>query len=148
MRIKTIGKFQDKDDLGYLVIPNMSAKNHIEFKGVLNAIVNTYRHYLGKDLFAVYVRGSLVRNKFIRYFSDVDTFALLQTPNIAWVEPAWRHHESDIITKLYPFIMDIDFKLNSYDENFSNSYPHLSAIVKTQSICIYGFDIATFLPPL
>lgn len=80
-------------------------------------------------------------------FSDIDTFAVIHDLETRWNRAHWQTDFEREIQQQYPFVKEVEIMLTQYFEDFYQKNPRLAMIIKTQSLCIYGEDLATQIPP-
>lgn len=145
-RIKKIGGYCDLDDGGYIINPASTEKINPKFTPIIERIIAFYKDVFKDDINSIYLRGSLPRGMFVNQISDIDSFALIKRINTNWQSVSEGELESLSIISDYPFIRAIDFKVNTYNDNFAKEFPYVATMIKTQSICIFGTNISSLLP--
>ena len=144
--IQPIGQFFENDKEGYVTNPASLNNISTTFLPLIDFIKSYYLETLGDDVHSIYLRGSLVRGTFVKSCSDIDSFALVYRPNIRWETLPLSSHLREMIANRFNFIGDVELMLSTFDESIYKSYPALAMIIKTQSLCIYGEDIADQIP--
>ncbi len=146
--ILKIGHVLRTDDEGYLVNESCAANIASPWDRVVEAVRDAYLKNLGEQVHSIYIRGSVARGHAIEGISDVDSFAVIRgmdkPPDFSWVREL--NHE---IEANNPFCNGIEIVCLSYEELLNYDNPELASwrmIIKTQSVCIFGEDLAGSLP--
>ncbi|MEM9822254.1 MAG: hypothetical protein AAF985_14320 [Bacteroidota bacterium] len=144
--IQETGRFFELDAAGYIV--NDTSRDRIlpEFLPLLAAIVQTYQKELGAQLHSIYLRGTLARGLFSA-ISDIDTFALVHQPGLRWKKTNWPVEYRSSWPVIGRFSGEIEMMLSSFQSNLRSNYPGLAVQIKTQSLCLFGDDVAAQIAP-
>lgn len=146
-----IGTYYPMDSEGRIL--NRASEDLVpnHWKILLPIVVEIYRRYLGKELHSVWLRGSVPAGTAVDGVSDLDTFALLKwhpgQEFHKWTVPHWAVSEGERLTKSYGFVSEVELVCSSWDENNTNRYPAMCAMLQTQSLLIFGENIAFGNPP-
>lgn len=144
MKIQPFGNYLPQDENGFIINDLSIGAIDKKWLPVLAFLTKTYQQELGESLISVYVRGSVARNMAIDNISDLDTFALIQPAfakqKIRWQTADFQEMTFYAIDEKYPFFCDLEMNLATLDEDFLAS--NLAMIVKTQSLLLFGQDIA------
>src|SRR5215213_4424470 len=146
--ILKIGHVLRTDDEGYLVNELSQSDIASPWDSVVELIRDAYLKNLGERVHSIYLRGSVARGHAIEGISDVDTFAVLRTQEDA-LDLSWVYRLNSEIEASNPFCNGIEVVCLPYQEllNYDNEqFASWRMIVKTQSLCIYGEDLAEGLP--
>ncbi|HEX6291444.1 MAG TPA: hypothetical protein VFZ66_19830 [Herpetosiphonaceae bacterium] len=141
-----IGGLWPIDGDGYIV--NDASVDKIEplYRAAVDAAVRAYRAHLGARLHGVYVRGTVPRGQAVQGVSDLDCFAVtLGDP--ATVDASWLKAEGARIAAEHRCVSDVQLEIWPYDEALvSDRFSEMSFLLKTQSACVWGDDLAPCLP--
>ena len=75
-------------------------------------------------------------------FSDLDVFALIENQeDWRWEPVPWLSELEGELLEKYPFIQELDGNISSYTDKFHVERPELAMLIKTQSLCLFGWDI-------
>lgn len=140
--IKNIGKILTTDENGFIVNEASLEKIISPWKEVVEEVKNFYIKNLGDIVLSIYVRGSVSRGEAIKNISDVDTFAII-SKDIKDIDRSWVKETQKSLKEKFPFVEGIEFGFIYYENLFSSDSEFINRFtIKTQSICIYGEDIA------
>lgn len=144
--IKPVGDYFENDSEGYVINPASAEKIRSPWDKLIDAIKRSYIKKLGDRIHSIYVRGSVAQGLAIEGFSDIDTFALVlpgKEGNIQWQEAPWAKDIHEEVQKIAGFpVRKTELMLTTYTEDFIARNPGLGMVIKTQSACIYGNDLA------
>jgi uncharacterized protein len=144
--IKNIGRYCAMNESGYIKSDSASSKIQTDFFEVIEEVVKTYQHHLGKDLHSIYIRGSIPRGLGIHGVSDLDTLAITYK-NTSELDLRWVNEIEDKINAQYTCINGVEFSFYHINETMeTTNFSIIPFMVKTHSICVFGEDIATQLP--
>jgi hypothetical protein len=150
-KILPLGSCLATDSEGFLVFQPSLEKLQPHWHELLNQMVYVYRARYGKNLHGVYVRGTVAKGEAIDGISDLDTFALVREGEEE-VQAEWSKEPREALTKKYPFCTGIECivlplaSLNKIKPP-KNINPW-KRLIKTQSLCVYGEDLAPTIPPI
>ena len=144
MEIQPLGDYLSQDENGFILNDLSIEKIDKKWLPVLEIIVKTYQQKLGESLISVYVRGSVARNLAIDNISDLDTFALVKpafaNQKIRWQTVDFEEETFYAINEKYSFFCNLEMNIATFDDDFLAS--KLAMVVKTQSLLLFGQDIA------
>lgn len=101
-----------------------------------------YAHHYGEQIHSLWLRGSLPRGFMVDGFSDLDIFALIENEeDWRWETVPWLSEIEGKLLEKYPFVQELDCNISSYTDNFLIERPALAMLIKTQSLCLLGWDI-------
>lgn len=141
--IRNIGSALETDKDGYIVKAASADKIQPEWRPAVDTVVNAYVDNLGDDLHSVYIRGSVAKGEAIEHVSDLDTIALTTTDK-GYVNTDWMRAFRQKFAQDFPFVSGVEIQLVPIEDIGRNN----RILIKTQTACIYGEDIAPQLPPL
>lgn len=146
MPIEKIGGYFQKDSEGFLINPTKWDLVLPKYQEILKKLIKKIVVQKSDEIHSIYLRGSLPRGIEEKYISDIDLLMLSNLSGLKWQERKWS---SDLISefkKSENVDIEIEFFETSYDSNLIENYPQLAAILKTQSLCIFGEDFSVQLP--
>jgi predicted nucleotidyltransferase len=140
--IQNIGKITPVDPEGF--IPNIAGLENIsgQWKEAVDAVIEVYKNNLGEDLHSVYIRGSIVRGTAVAGVSDLDTIAIVKsetdTKNLSWQKDAAAE-----LARHFKFIIKFELQIIPLEQLISATEYFMDRfVIKVQSICVYGEDVA------
>ncbi|TDM05373.1 MAG: nucleotidyltransferase [Ideonella sp. MAG2] len=144
--IRPIGDVLSVDAEGFLINPCHRDLIAPPWSVAVAAVVEAYRSHFGARLHSVYVRGSVAKGTAMLDVSDIDTFAVLhgepEDADRSWVEVLHPRLAQD-----FPFQSGVELAMVSLctvrEDTAAWVWPFL---IKTQSICLWGQDLAPTLP--
>jgi predicted nucleotidyltransferase len=145
--IQPIGNCLSQDENGFIINDlSLDMIDH-KWRTVLRIIKNNFVKNLDKNLYSIYVRGSVARGLAIEGISDLDMFSLVK-PSFSKEKFRWQgaDFQSDIVKNIkekYDFVSDVEMIFATYEEYFSDS--NLAIIVNTQSVLLFGKSIVETL---
>jgi len=144
--IRPIGGFFENDADGFVLNPCSFERVRAHWMPVLEAVRQYYLDRFGTLVHSIYLRGSLPRGLAVEGFSDLDTFCLLKAPGFRWEEVPGRADLESRLRREFPFVWGVELQVSSFNETLETTYPALAAILKTQSLCLFGTDISSQMP--
>jgi hypothetical protein len=142
MDLWTNGIILHTDEDGYIVKRAAASSVQDKWREPLDRTIAEYVGQFGSTLRSVYVRGSAALGNARDFMSDLDTFALVdgtsQPPRASWDE--FRRD----VRHRWPFVKEVE--IASHLITAVRTEPGLSAMIKTQSACVYGVDVEPSLP--
>lgn len=148
MKIKRIGNYSHANEQGFLENRSDLQANQAKWLTVIEAVKNTYLAKWQNYIHSIYVRGSVAKGLAIDGVSDFDSFAVLKkeingsSELITYGElEAWAIESETKLREAYPFVTGLEVGLEVYSSILDRTNPY-SYIIKTQSSCIYGEDLA------
>ena len=144
--IQDIGSYFDVSPEGTIINPASQEKIPENWKAPVEKTVEIYKSHYGDKLVSVYIRGSVTRGKAIDGVSDIDSIAIVDLDSNELEDISWSNPLQKEILAAYPFVQRVEIdpvSLTDFKER--NDIP---IVLATQSVCIYGKDIAEDLPPL
>ncbi|WP_336883107.1 nucleotidyltransferase [Priestia koreensis] len=145
-QVKHIGRFCQTDDHGFIMNDSSTANINNEFQQVVDAVLETYRLYLGNELHSVYVRGSVPRGLGIVNVSDIDTIAILNK-RVEDIDLGWRDKVEQELNDKYKCVKGVELSFYYIDDILqTNRFSIIPFMIKTHSICVYGDDLSVRLP--
>ena len=144
-KIQKIGSFLVIDNEGYIVNTVSATNIQPEWREAVNFVINEYRKNYGEALHSVYLRGSVAKGGAIKGISDIDTFAIVNKSKEG-VDRDWTGDFRERFNRKFPFINGVELIVSPL-EGFENRKGQ-RILIKTQSICLYGENLADVIPPL
>lgn len=147
VKIKAIGNYFPLDEQGHIFNDTSKEKIAEHWQPAIAKIIDAYQKYLTVEtIHSIYLRGSVGRGWQVDGFSDIDTFALVHSPNLKWKTPSWIDQVDTSIENEFPFVNGVEMSLTSYATNLTQTYPQLAMLIKTQSLLLFGKQLEEQLP--
>ncbi len=127
--------YQSED--GYLYMPDSRVNIQKEYKAPIEDVLAFFKKLNNKNIYSIYLRGSLVFGLGVRDFSDIDFFIITLKPLTDFDRLMIKKH-MDKLNKKYPFITRFDLGCFTLDQMLSVKE---NVLIKLDSICICGKDI-------
>ena len=144
-KIKPIGSFIQTDTDGFIVNTASQEKIQDAWKPAVEKVRDAYKKHFGNHLHSVYIRGSVAKGEAIEDVSDIDSFAVVTLP-YGVIDTSWSREFTKELTEQFPFIVDVEIGAIPLEE--LNTHKGDRIMIKTQSICVYGSNLADTLPQL
>lgn len=141
--IQNIGTILDVDENGFVVKQAAVEKIQTRWRPAVDVIVAAYRHHFGRDLYSVYIRGSVALGRAIDNISDIDSIALVNMSREK-IDLSWRQAFEAEFAKSFLFINGVEIIV----QPLGNIGKGSRIMIKTQAVCVYGEDISDTLPSL
>lgn len=143
--VQKIGSFLEIDSEGYIV--NTTSVNNIKpkWQEAVDFIVSEYKNNYGKDLHSIYLRGSVAKGAEMEGISDIDTFAIV-TKSKEEINRDWMKGFKEEFNDTFPFVNGAELIVSPL-EGFEDRKGQ-RILIKTQSVCLYGENLANEIPPL
>lgn len=141
--IKPVGSILETDADGFIVKTASADKIQSRWWPAVNVVVEAYKQNLGDNLHSVYLRGSVAKGEAIDGISDIDTIAVVKVPASS-VSRDWVDNFEKQFSVKYPFINGVEIVFDS----LASLSKGTKILVKTQTVCLYGSDLAKELPPI
>lgn len=144
-KILPIGTVLGVDDDGYLISQSGPERIVAPWDGPVTAIREAYTARLGDKLQSLYIRGSVGRGNAIEGVSDIDGLAVVygDPREIDW---SWTKQFDAETADRYPFLTGVDISTQSYEGILGGGKKIAAFLIKTNSACIHGEDLAPKLP--
>lgn len=137
MEIKTIGKFHQIDENGFIqnccILPIVQEEYNIVISDIISALNNNLKELIH----SIYIRGSVAKGIAIHHISDIDTI-IIANRKLSATEQATKRTIYDTIATKYPFVNGIELHFIDYADCNNK---RIQFLLKTQCACIYGTDI-------
>lgn len=152
-KILPTGTLLQTDEGGFLISEANVNKIVSPWKEAIEEIKNTYLTHFNDAVHSIYVRGTVSRGIAIEKVSDLDTFSIiLKNPNHMNLDHFMEARKNlekkfsfstgvDVGFIYHPELLDKNNILFNTNRSFNNRF-----IIKTQSACIYGKDLAEQIP--
>jgi len=143
--IEQLGTFWAMDSEGYVVNDASIDKITPPWSAIIDRAVQMYTSNLGNRLMSIYVRGSVSRGRGIPGWSDVDTFAIVHHDGgelFEWKDAPWTQELEQEMRRTNDCFSKIESMLVTYTDDLLRSRRGLAMVIKTQSACLYGEDLA------
>lgn len=145
--ILKIGGLLQTDVNNYIVSESNADKITSPWKEAVEEIKNAYLVHFNKAVHSIYIRGTVSRGKAIAGISDIDSFAVI-SKHLHKIDRTWIPETRKTLERKYTFSTGIEFNLfpvnNILDDD---AFFNIRFVIKTQSACIYGDDLAQKIPP-
>lgn len=142
--ILEIGDVLAIDSQGFIINPCSFAKISPPWTELITDLKAAYLEIFGNKLHSLYIRGSVPRGKAISRVSDLDSLAVI-LGDVEENDLANIHLSTKKFKHLYPFCKNVESLCVSYQEVIESDST-LKMVIKTQSLCIFGDDLALVLP--
>ena len=142
--VQPIGSIFETDDRGYIVNPASADKIQAKWLPVIEEVKDLYLKHFGTNLHSVYLRGSVAKGKAIEGISDIDSFAVVNL-KFDEVDMSWREEAQQELREKYSFISGVEIGAVPLEEVSGSKGDQI--MIKTQSICLHGDDLALTIPP-
>lgn len=143
--IQAIGRYLQQDADGWLLSDSHWDKVPEHWREVLAIVVEAYRRQLGEQIHSIYLRGSVAAGLGIDGHSDLDTFALVYDEKAHWEPLAWGKGLETDLRKKFSFVREVEV-VRSGISAAALVNPFLAAMLKLQSICLWGENLIPHLP--
>ena len=146
LELLNIGRLWPIDADGWIVNDAGPDQIAAPYRVAVAAAVCAYREQLGAALHSVYVRGTVPRGQAVPGVSDLDCFAVaLGDP--AELGDGWLKPVSAQLAAAHPIVSDVQLEIWPYAELLvTDRFSELCFLLKTQSACVWGQDLAPRLP--
>lgn len=145
--ILKIGRLLKTDKDGYIISESSTDKIASPWKEAVEEIKNAYLTHLGDVVHSIYVRGTVSRGEAIEGISDIDTFAVI-TKKPEEIDLSWVKETRKSLEQKFSFSTGVEFDFVAHHEFFDGDKLFNDRFtVKTQSACVYGYDLAQKIPP-
>src|SRR6266481_2572789 len=141
--IMKIGSYLEIDADGYIVNPASIEKIQERYIEPLEEVKDDYLFYFGSGLHSLYIRGSIPKGQGIDDVSDIDTFAIVSLKEEE-IDTSWGKETNAKIKREYPFIEGVEIVAIPL-ANLAK-FKGDQIMIKTQSVCLYGTDLASTIP--
>jgi len=142
--IKNIGAFLEIDADGYIINPASLEKIQEKWFKPLEEAKEEYMARFGTALHSLYLRGSVPKGQGIDEISDLDTFAVVDLSEDE-IDISWWKEINDRIKEKYPFVEGVEIVAIPISQLSESKGDQI--MIKTQSICLYGTDLASTIAP-
>tara|TARA_B100000745_G_scaffold58094_2_gene34452 strand:- start:13273 stop:14073 length:801 start_codon:yes stop_codon:yes gene_type:complete len=143
--VKPIGSFLQTDADGFIVNTTSPEKIQSVWLPAVEMVKEAYQKHFGEHLHSVYIRGSVAKGEAIDNISDIDSFAVVTLPYDD-IDTSWSKDFVREMTTQFPFIVGVEIGAIPLEELEDHKGDRI--MIKTQSICVYGENLAETLPSL
>ena len=142
--IRRVGEFLRLDDEGFFI--NESKTPILQpWLPVVDETVNVYCHHIKDKIHSIYIRGSVARGTAIEGISDVDSFAVVFGGSKD-IDTTWFEEFEQYISSKYPFTT-VDMRCINHKALIRpDRLKFLKFVIKIQSICVFGDNLARIFP--
>lgn len=145
-KIKSVGGYLEVDRDGFIVKRASPGLFQGKWKPVIQKVTEAYNNHFNENLLSVYIRGSVAKGEAIDHLSDVDSFAIVHSPEIK-INTEWGERFSEETVKAYPFVKGVEILARTLQQAKDlNRGVHI--MLKTQSVCVFGVDVSSQILPL
>lgn len=138
-KIEKLGEYLTLDSDGYILNTTKLSAIQSKWKPCVDEIVDEYKKHYGDALHSVYLRGSVAKGKAIENISDIDTFAVVMLSNED-IDRSWEKGFLNEFMEKHSFVNGVELQASPL-EGFEKRRGQ-KILIKTQSICLYGENIA------
>jgi len=157
-QVKSAGKFWNKNENGYLINDTDHEKIADAFQPLLSQVKQIIITALKDACHSIYLTGSIPRGIAIVGQSDLDIFAIVNS-TFDDTALAYIQEQCNLLLIKNKVVSKIDVEFWEFSEVFplANDNDNIQlkltlsiydAILKNSSLCIYGHDVITFIPPI
>lgn len=146
--ILAIGQILTVDEAGFIIPEASTDKVPAEWRLLVERVILAYQTYWNEAVHSIYIRGSVAVGKAISGVSDLDSFAVVNTPKSqlddTWCDPVQKQLKLE-----YPFCTGVELKALEAEGLLNlnlEAYNHLRMLIKTQAACVWGEDISLQFP--
>jgi len=142
-----MGTILEVDEEGFLIGQSSAEKLHSPWKEAVEDIRDAYVDCLGERLHSVYVRGSVSRGTPVEGISDIDTVAFINgSPDEIEEIDEWISSMQQELQEKHPFCTKVELDVRPVEGILTGKNIVGRAMVKINSVCVYGKDLAPELP--
>lgn len=146
LQLLNVGGLWPLDADGYLLSDAGADKILPPYQAAVAAAVTAYREHLGAQLSGVYVRGTVPRGQAVPGVSDLDCFAVV-SGDPETIDDTWLKAAGAKIARLHPIVSDVQLEIWPLAEVLiTDRFTEMGFLLKTQSACVWGDDLAPRLP--
>ncbi len=149
VEIKKCGSYLQVDENGFVIPIDSSSTIQSKWLPIINDVISFYQREFKANLHSVYIRGSVAKASAVDFVSDLDSFAVVKI-NEEINKKSLKQFELDI-KKNYPFCNHIEITSVTLKDVHEVPAKRLRSIwdelIKTQSRCVYGIDLAKSIEP-
>lgn len=127
--------YQSED--GNLYMPGSEVNIQKRYQAPIDDVLNFFKKLNNKNIYSVYLRGSIVFGLGIKNISDIDFFVITLRPLSDFDRLTIKKH-MDKLNEKYPFITRFDIGYFTLDQILSMKE---NVLIKLSSLCLYGKDI-------
>lgn len=143
IKLQKHGSFLELDQDGNVIPIDTSLALQDGWDDLVAKTIQFYKSQLEDNLHSVYIRGSVAKAQAVNHVSDLDSFAIVHEPSEIDFDDVSFHEEMQI---LFPFCDHLELVAISLDK-IKEIPPKRSRsiweeLIKTQSRCVYGEDLA------
>lgn len=150
VEIKRHGSYLEIDKNGFVVPIVSRSLVQTKWEPIIDDITRFYQSKFGNNLHSVYVRGSVAKGDAVENLSDFDSFCVLNSDPGEVDSPFSDKFQKEINAK-YPFCTFIEISYIEKYKIYKNFPPRKRSVwaelIKTQSICVYGKNLASEIDP-
>lgn len=146
LQLLDIGGLWPLDAGGFILSDASPDKILPPYQAAVAAAVAAYRKHLGTQLSGVYVRGTVPRGQAVPGVSDLDCFAVVSGA-AEDLDDTWLKAAGAEIAQAQPIVSDVQLEIWPLAEVLvTDRFSEMSFLLKTQSACVWGQDLAPRLP--
>tara|TARA_R110000868_G_scaffold258137_5_gene515396 strand:- start:399 stop:1223 length:825 start_codon:yes stop_codon:yes gene_type:complete len=149
VEIQPHGSFQLVNSDGFVIPIEASEVLPKAWSEIVNDVQSFYKDQLKENLHSIYIRGSVAKGEPVDFVSDLDSFAV--TLDEQEIDEAVENDFRAICEAKYPFCTGVELTVSSLDQ-IKVVPPHrqrsiMEELIKTQSRCLYGNNLADSIAP-
>ncbi len=127
--------YQNED--GKLYMPDSEVNIQKRYQAPIDDVLNFFKKLNNKNIYSVYLRGSIVFGLGIKNISDIDFFVVTLRPLNDFDRLTIKKH-MDELNKKYSFITKFDIGYFTLEQILSMKE---NVLIKLSSLCLYGKNI-------
>lgn len=148
IKIKRVGSYFYLDKNGFVIGIDTKIPIQPAWEKLIEKTVQFYQDSLKKNLHSIYIRGSVAKGEAISYLSDLDSFAVVYEDADLNFDEVPFHDE---MKSEFPFCDHLELVAISLDKVREVPPKRERSIweelIKTQSRCVWGEDLAQTIKP-
>ncbi|HAG07961.1 MAG TPA: hypothetical protein DCK87_00050 [Desulfotomaculum sp.] len=127
----------NQNEDGKLYMPDSEVNIQKRYQAPIDDVLNFFKKLNNKNIYSIYLRGSIVFGLGIKNISDIDFFIVTLRPLVDFDRLTIKKY-MDKLNKKYPFITKFDIGYFTLDQILAMKE---NVLIKLTSLCIYGKDI-------
>jgi uncharacterized protein len=127
----------NQNEDGKFYMPDSEVNIQKRYQAPIDDVLNFFKKLNNKNIYSIYLRGSIVFGLGIKNISDIDFFIVTLRPLVDFDRLTIKRH-MDKLNKKYPFITKFDIGYFTLDQILTMKE---NVLIKLTSLCLYGKDI-------
>jgi predicted nucleotidyltransferase len=151
IELKRHGSYLKTDVNGFVCPINRNIEIQPRWQPIINDVINFYKEHLD-GIISIYVRGSVAKGEAIEGISDLDSFCIVK--NGSKLLRDMSQIKDEFVKELqskYSYCTHVEISTTQF-LHIGKELPQrkrsvISELIKTQSLCVYGEDLAKDITP-